>query len=288
MADDSITIVIIVLLGGDALLACLAAVEPLGHKIIVIHPNGQIEGSAETAHCPQNVPSRRRAGAEAATTPIVAFLEDTAVPREGWDRDIARYLAEGTGIAAVGGPVIIGSRLNAKSAALAITEFGRYQPEVWAAEISAKEADILPGVNCAFRRDALLAATSETKRLIDGETYDRLKLVGWRMLALSSMSVEYRHDHNVGAALSTRYFHGCIYGAQNLASASTVERVTSAAKALLLPFILSARAISKVPKGLKAPLSTCVWIVAQQSAWSAGELMGSFRGETTLRLSRWN
>lgn len=288
MADDAITIVIIALLGGDALAACLAAVEPLGHSIIVVHTNGQIEGGLTALDSPQNVPSRRRAGAEAAVTPIVAFLEDTAVPMQGWDRDIAKYLADGTGIAAVGGPVVIGSRLSAKSAALAVTEFGRYQPESWALQIAANDADALPGVNYAFRRDALLAATEETKRLIDGETYDRLKQAGWRMVGLPSMTVEYRHDHHLGAALSTRYFHGCIFAGQQLASASILKRAIGTAKALLLPFILSARAISKVPKGLKAPLSTCAWIVAQQSAWSAGELMGALRGKAALRLSRWN
>lgn len=288
MADDAITIVIVALMGGDALAACRAAVEPFGHSIIVVHADGQVEGGSATPDSPPNVPSRRRAGAEAAVTPIVAFLEDTAVPLQGWDRDIAKYLADGTGIAAVGGPVVIGSRLGAKSAALAVAEFGRYQPESWLLQIDGNDADALPGVNYAFRRDALLAVTEDTKRLIDGETYDLLKQAGWRMVGLPSMTVEYRHNHDLGAALSTRYFHGCIFAGQQLASASITMRAIGIAKALLLPFILSARALSKVPKGLKAPWSTCAWIVAQQSAWSAGEFMGALRGKAALRLSRWN
>lgn len=288
MAADPITIVIVVLLGGDALAACRAAAESLGHTIIIVHQDGRIDNGTPALVGPQNVPSRRRAGAEAALTPIVVFLEDTAVPLQGWDSEIAKYLADGTGIAAVGGPVIIGSRLGAKSAALAVTEFGRYQPEAWALQIGAPDADALPGMNYAFRRDALLAATEKTKRVIDGETYAQLKQAGWRMVGIPSMIVEYRHDHHVGAALSTRYFHGCIYAGQHFASASAVKRAIGAAKALMLPFILSARALSTLPKGLKAPLSTCAWIIAQQSAWSAGEFMGALRGKAVSRLSRWN
>lgn len=288
MANDSITIVIVVLLGGDALAACRAAVEPLGHTIIVVHPDGRIDDGSAAIISPQNVPSRRRAGAEAAITPIVAFLEDTAVPMKGWDSEISKHLADGTGIAAVGGPVVIGSRLDAKSTALAVTEFGRYQPGPWTLQIGANDTDALPGVNYAFRRDALLAATEETKRLVDGETYAQLKQFGWRMVGIPSMIVEYRHNHQVGAAIATRYFHGCIYAGQLYASASVMKRAIGMVKALMLPFILSARALRTVPKGLKDPLSTYTWIIAQQTAWSAGEFMGALRGKAVSRLSRWN
>ena len=71
-----------------------------------------------------------------------------------------------------------------------------------------------------------------------------------------------------GARLKTRFDHGRIYGSSQTRWAST------AAKALLLPAVLTARTLRQPGRGgLSA--STLGWLALQHTAWAAGEFTGA-------------
>lgn len=286
---SDITVVIISLLGGAALARCLAAVTSFGLTSFIVHTDGSVvaAGRLIAPAGARDVPTRRRRGAEAATTPVVAFLEDTVVPSMGWAEQIASTLADGSGVAGVAGPIAIDAHLSSRAAALAVTEFGRYQKSALCFDDGPAEASALPGANFAFRRDCLLAATAATGRLVDQETFGNLQRQGWKLVLQPTMAVTYANPHPEGAALATRYFHGRMYAGQVNMAASPLRRLRSALVAIALPVVLSSRAMRVTPRGLRAPFATRFWIVLQQSAWSIGEFVGAIFGPPASGFERW-
>lgn len=286
---NDITVVIISLLGGEALARCLAAVASFGLASCIVHADGSVvtAGRVIALAGARDVPTRRRRGAEVVSTAVVAFLEDTVVPSTGWAEQIAATLADGSGVAAVSGPVAIDTHLGSRAAALAVTEFGRYQKGALCLGDGPAEATALPGANFAFRRDCLLAATEATGRLVDQETFRNLQRQGWKLVFQPTMAVTYTNPHLEGAALATRFFHGRMYAGQENMRASPLRRLRSALVAIALPVVLSIRALRVTPPNLRAPVATRIWIVLQQSAWSVGEFVGAIFGPPASGFERW-
>jgi hypothetical protein len=83
------------------------------------------------------------------------------------------------------------------------------------------------------------------------------------------MAVTFAHPFPVGARLKTRFDHGRIYGS------SQTRRASTAAKALLLPAVLTARTLRQ-----SGPISvsTLGWLALQHTAWAAGEFTGALVG----------
>ena len=122
----------------------------------------------------------RNAGLEAASSPIVAFVDDDAEPAPTWARKIVRPFAEDERVACVGGtcsPVFDARRPRWLSGRLlqfaGITRFGG------AARESRSSAEYPFGANMAFRRADLLAAGGFPENLgrvgttlLSGEEYE--------------------------------------------------------------------------------------------------------------------
>lgn len=283
-----ITVVIVTLVGGEALERCRAAILSMGHTVLVAHRDGRI-GELDEPIAEPDVPSRRRAAALASGTEIVAFLEDTVVPLPGWSQHIRRHLADGSGVAGVGGPVTINSGLNARTAALATNEFGGFQPVVWTGGTKSwRKTRKLPGANFAYRREQLLSATEASKRVVDSEAIGALRKAGWKFLAEPSMAVEYVFNYNEGARLRTRYAHGKLYAARFYASVGLWKRFVAIIRSPALPILLSWRSVRLMPRDLRAPIRTRIWIVLQQTAWSLGEFAGALRVRSASDFSGWN
>lgn len=287
-ASNELTVVLIPLVGGDALTRLERSVVALGVKYIVVDRFGgcidDVGHVLKTGAGRQAVPVRRRLGAEAANTPFVAFLEDTVIPVETWLDDLRSAFARAD-VAAVGGPVMIAERLPARHRALGLTEYGKYHARFGGSDGSVVT---LPGANFAFRTAPLLAAMSKSlDALIDNEVFDRLISQGYRLVFAPSMAVEYAEPHGEGSRLSTRFNHGRLYASRACRRRGIAFRAIVVLKSFALPFVLTARHLRQAPTVLRTDFAVKAWVLAFNLCWSAGELVGAAAGDAREGLGQW-
>lgn len=267
MADD-LTVIVVVLLGGEALDRCLQAVRPRCAEVLVVRRDGTIiDADGRTAGVADrlDIPAKRRSAVELATTPLVALLEDIVVPDPGWVDAVTATLSH-KGVVACGGPVRMADGLPAQTQALILSEYGRYNERAPPGKV-----DALPGCNFAFRREALREAMRGSEGLVDLPVFGRLNAMG-KLVCAPAMAVTFAHAWPEAARLKTRFDHGRIYGG---GQAGVLRRTATAAKAVLLPPMLTIRTLRS--GGRVAP-SILAALMLQHSAWAAGEFVGAVFG----------
>lgn len=279
---ERLTVVIVAIVGGKALQACIAAVQAQVSNYLVVRADGTVVdagGRVLGASERRSVPFKRKAGVELASTPLIALVEDTVCPREGWADEVEAALDRPRAVAC-GGPVILSPTLPPSARALAISDFGKYNDRLRAGPTAA-----LPGCNFAFRRDAVLDAAS-SDGVVDQIIFQRLRASGGELLWVPGMRVDFSHPDLGGSRLSTRFHHGRIYGGLSRGQ-GIGRRAAAAAKTLLLPMILTARSLRQVSAAERPSLSTWGWLTLQHTAWAAGELTGAVFGISKEGLDRW-
>lgn len=289
-----IDIVIVSLLGGAALAACLQRLAPWhGRCHVVLPARNDIE--PWQARFPQvhflagegqPVPLRRQRGVLAAQGAFVALLEDTTLPEPGWLAAACDAFAHER-IAAVAGPISVAPDLASRYQALACTEYGRYHatlfPRLAVGEASGELQIVsrLPGNHLAYRRALLLDILADgTRGLIEGEVNETLKSRGQWLAYQPRMAACYAAADLHGASLGTRMQHGRLYASQRAAGQGLLGRLVLFAKALLLPAVLSARGLGSMLRAVQ-PASwpgTALWIVLMECAWAWGEALGAVAG----------
>jgi hypothetical protein len=225
-----------------------------------------------------DIPAKRRSAVELATTPLVALIEDTVDPGSGWARAVGDSFGR-KDVVACGGPVIVADDLPPKTRALTLSEYGRYNELQGAGEVSA-----LPGCNFAFRRDALLEAMRGSHGLVDNAVLRRLKESGGSIVWAPGMSVTFARAFPEGARLKTRFDHGRITA--SLTASGPLDRAVTAAKAVLLPAVLTARTLRQASPGDLRSVRTFGWLLLQHTAWAAGEFAGALMGRSK-GVSQW-
>ena len=280
---DKLTAIVVGVTGGDALHRCADAVAAQASTVLLACRDGTISdlggktiGRAE--HC--NIPSKRKRAVELASTPLVALIEDTVTPHAGWAEAIAEALESGTALAC-GGPVAIARGLPSSSRALALAEYGAYNDRRRAGPVTT-----LPGCNFAFRRQPLLKALEGAEGLIDQLTFKSLAELGGEIAWAPEMAVTFCRANAEGARLSTRFRHGRIYASSG-DRRDPVHRAAAAAKALLLPLVLTLRSLRNAAPAERRSMSTLGWLMLQHTAWAAGEGAGAIFGQSAAGLSEW-
>jgi hypothetical protein len=279
VAED-LTIIVIALLGGEALSECVAAAREQSDSVLVVTRDGTVvdeEGRKVGKSERAGIPAKRRAGVELATTPLVALIEDTVIPDRGWAKVVRAAFRKS--IVACGGPVKLANSLPGQTRALALSEYGRYNEHRPAGEMTA-----LPGCNFAFRRHELLEAMRGSPGLADLDTFGRLRDRGGRLAWARDMAVTFAHPYPEGARLRTRFEHGRIYASS---FPGLRRRIANAAKAFLLPAVLTARTAKDVGLAQIGSVSTLGWLILQHAGWAAGELVGATRGPTRQGTDEW-
>lgn len=222
------------------------------------------------------VPLRRQRAIEAATTPLVALVEDTSWPDAGYLSALDAAFADADVVAA-SGPVRIAVDLDARTQALACTEYGRFLPRR-----SAEPVTRLPGNNLAYRRAALLPVlTARATGLIENETHAALQANGGRLAMHPGLGVTYRAADPGGRRLRGRVQHGRLYASGRSASWPFPRRLAFGIAALtLLPFVLCARSLEAMGAGVRPArwIPVGAWICALEGAWAVGEATGYARG----------
>jgi hypothetical protein len=280
---DDLTVIVVALVGGDALARCVEAVKSQARTLLVVQRDGRVtdaSGSVVGGLDRLDIPSKRRRAVELATTEWVALIEDTVIPTPSWANAVSEGLGSGRAVAC-GGPVRISAGLPASTRALALSEYGSFSDRK-----AAGETLTLPGCNFAFRRDALLNAMKGPEGLVDQIVFGKLRKE-CAVLWLPGMSVTYTQAYPEGARLRTRFDHGRIYGSAEAEHAGLAGRIGRAGKAFLLPLVLTLRSLRTATAAERRSLPTLGWLALQHTAWAAGEFAGALAGPSHKGLEHW-
>jgi len=286
--DLDLTLVLIEVAGGAAIASCLDSLMAFGKPCIAILREDQPELRSaypcvhfEALAAP--VPQRRKLGVELAQTKYLALIEDTGRPGAALIRGIERAF-ELSGCAAASGPVAISAALNPRHQALACTEYGRYHasqlfPLPGQGPLVAAR---LPGNFLVYLREPLLKALADFEQgLVEGALNARLGSQGFALVMCPDMTLEYVGGDDWGARLTTRFQHGRLYAGAVAEHKGLVGRLLQGMKSVLLPAVLSLRAIKNMRSipTIRKPLQVAAWICLFELYWSAGELQGSLLGK---------
>lgn len=296
MATYPLSVVVVALIGRDALANCLDrlpldAVECVVVLTKAMRTNSQWERrypSVVFIEAPEKpVPLCRQQGVMVATGDVVGFLEDTSWPHEGWCAAVQSAFTNSQ-TAAAGGPVRIASTLLSRCQALGWSEYGAFAPNrvAQAASTGGRHDRLIrtyrvPGNNMAFRRLELLELLREEGNgLIEGSICVRLLAQARQIVYQPGMLVTLSACDQHNTSLTTRLHHGRIYAASQLKGKGWPARLFYLAKAMLLPIVLTTRAVAAMggSSSLSARLPVLFWLSLMASAWALGEAVGSIRG----------
>ena len=289
-----LSIVIVPLIGEDVLAKCLDRL-PLDEVecIVVLRLAMGTAASWERRYrtvkfldaTDEPVPVRRQFGVETATGDIVALIEDTSWPDEGWCTAV-RAAFEDPETAAAGGAVRIADSLPNRYQALGWSEYGAFAPlplQTCSAG-SQSPATRVPGNNLAFRRaDLIEALRGQNNGLFEGSVCQRLLARGRRVVWQKNMSVTYAACDAHNASLATRLHHGRIYAATRFSDQGWPAKLGHLIKTPFLPVVLTASRVSYVARSgrLMARLPVIFWIFLMESFWALGEAIGALAGVGT-------
>lgn len=221
----------------------------------------------------------RSIGLRQATAPVVALLEDHGTPSPGWCRSMLAA-HRNTKTDAVGGAVENGidKLLNW---AVYYCDFGRYQNPVPTGAV-----EFLSDSNVSYKRDALWSV----KNLWFDAFHETS--VNWQLnrdgkvLRLDPGMVVYqtRRTLRFFPALRERYVWGRSFAGTRAVEISTAMRFIYAAFSFVLPFLLTARIISRGVKKhryLGKLFSALPFIFLLQTIWACGEFVGYITGRAS-------
>ncbi len=293
-AGPPLSIVVIPLIGNDALANCLDRLPLTSMECIVVlreamgavtdweqrYPSVTFLGAVH-----EPVPLRRQCGLRFATGNVVGLIEDTSWPDERWCAAALSAFADPQ-TAAAGGPVRVAAALPSRYQALGSSEYGAFAANrLLRATTGSRDdrpvtASRVPGNNMAFRRVDLIDALDEGIGLFEGPVCARLLAKGRRVVYHPQMMVTYGVCDRHNGALATRLHHGRIYAAAQVRGRAWPSRLAHLAKAPLLPIVLTARAMGSLSgsSSLRARLPILFWLGLMESAWALGEAVGALIG----------
>ena len=283
----SFSIVVIELVGGKVLEACLSALQQFDIEIIAVlrEASPQLQARFDRVRFEirnEPVPLRRKSGVALARSDVVALIEDTTLPGDSFLSGLVSAFKDDNTLAA-SGPVMIGKNLPSRYQALACTEYGRYHSSVVFdhPQPQAKAVERLPGNFICYRRKALASILDESNEgLIEGVINQRLLSAGGSLVMEPLLANTYCAEDPWGGRLATRFHHGLIYAGGQAENKSLFASAVQLLKSLLLPVVLSLRAIHYMSRinEIKHPLKVSLWICLLEMFWSAGEAVGSVSG----------
>jgi hypothetical protein len=233
------------------------------------------------------VPRLWAEGLRATGASLVAFSTSSMVPREGWLDALVERL-DGSGAAAVGGPIVPAAGLNRTDRAVYLLRYVNYLPPLPYA-VSPEP----PGDNALYSRDALVGWAPPTffdsgqeggrcppyeeGGFWEAEVHEALRARGETLAMAEGAAVTYHGGIALGAAVGQRFRHARRYGTLRGARMTGPGRLLRAAGGPLVPVVVGRRII----QGLRArdePLGR--WraafprLAALLAAWAAGEALG--------------
>jgi len=215
---------------------------------------------------------------EASNAPIVAVTEDHCVPAPGWAATLKKAFDEGgPELVAVGGSVVNGVTDSGLDWATYLCEYSFFSPPV-----AQGQSDILPGMNVAYRRNALEAVPRGL--LVSGfwETtvHPLLLRNGGRFLSLNELVMFHKKRFSWGLFASQRFIYSRYFAGLRFGDAALPKRAAASLASLALPPVLLMRAVKAArSKGLgKEMLRASPYLLALYCVWAVGESVGALKG----------
>jgi glycosyltransferase involved in cell wall biosynthesis len=211
---------------------------------------------------------------------IVLVTEDHVVPPRDW---VARLVTALDGaparVAAVGGPVDNAERTRATDWAAFLCEYHGFLPP-----LPGGEAQDVPGMNVAYRRDALLASSPEALAggFWESTVHPRLRAEGRTFLCVPDVVVMHRKRFGFAYFLAQRWHYSRYYAGRRFGPGQLPRRLAYAALAAgaLPPVVLwrVARAVLARPAYRGAFLHGLAPMIPFAVAWGLGETAGYLAG----------
>ena len=229
----------------------------------------------------------RRAGAEAARAPAVAFLEDHCYPEPGWAAALVAAF-EGPW-AAVGYAFRNATPETWASRAAAVSEYGQ-----WLAPLRSGERLMLAGSNVAYRRAALAPFGERLGDLLDVDfnLQHELHAAGERLYVAGDAVVAHEHFHRMRDAMRAGRAYCALLAERRSRDWGPARRI---AYAVLIPVVAPVRRLQALVgalgdvTGLAGRIAANAPLIAVYFVNSAlGEAGGYLRlhGDTARRFTR--
>ena len=213
----------------------------------------------------------RGAGVRASTAPVVATIEDAAVPDPAWARRLLESHAASHG--AIGGTVAKGVPDSAPGWAMYFLDYARYIPPVAAGPTS-----YLSACNVSYKRTALdRVASSWSREMHETDVHWALQRSGETLWIDPGMVVRFRRPLSLGAACAELRAHGRKFARGRGMHTSAVARTLRAATTPLLPLLVlgrTARVASRSPGVAVRWAWSLPAMVPMAMAWAWGEFEG--------------
>lgn len=185
----------------------------------------------------------RAAGVRAASSPVVAFVEDHAFPAPGW----AEALIEAhKGPWAAVGPVM--ANANPRTVVSWANLLIEYAP--WLEPMAAGEAEHLPGHNGSYKRELLLAYGDRLEAMLDAESvlHWDLREKGHRLYLEPKARTFHQNFSAPLACLPLRFHGGRLFAAARARDWPLRRRLFYAAAAPLIPLVRARRVVGELRK----------------------------------------
>lgn len=244
-----------------------------------LHSHRHVEAAVDT------LPPARAAGVEAASAPIVAFVETHSFPEPGWAE--ALIAAHEDGWAAVG-PVMVNDERTRSPVGWAnfYVDYGR-----WAEAQPAGPVEDLPGHNSSYKRDVLLSYGSRLGSMLDADTLLHSDL---RRRGLSLYLEPAARTHHVSPLETIATIAGWFHYSRGFAAARGGEwaawrRLLYVAGAPLIPLVRLRRTLAAVrragharPAWAMLPIML-VALIGSAAGEAAGYALGGAGGTEMTR-----
>ncbi len=220
----------------------------------------------------------RGEAARRASTPVVAYLEDHAVPDRDWAAAVAR--AHEGPWAAVGYAF---TNANPESFGSRVSHIADYGP--WAHPAPHGPLRLLPGNNVAYKREALLSLGDRLNDLlvVDFNVQDELRSQGLGTYLESDAIVAHENFTRVTELYAANYSYTRLMAMKRAATWSRGRRV---AYALLVPVAVPAMKLARLLRSLRGrrrlwgSVAVVLPFVVANYAWSSiGEALGYLGGD---------
>jgi hypothetical protein len=202
--------------------------------------------------------------------PHVAILHAHAPPAPGWGQAMLAHLGEADALCGPVEPRYPASDPRIIGYLVEYVQFHRPK---------APDLDEVPGNNLILRRSML-----GSPEALEREGFSKTPMLAagaLKPLWVDEALVQHDRPFALGAFCTRRFRHGRAYGALQLSTLPGAARAIAILKTPALPFVRTARILrhaGRLPAMRRAAFRHLLAILAAETFWSAGELVGALTG----------
>ena len=224
------------------------------------------------------IPAMRTRALQQARGAYLAVTEDHCVPPRQWLAAIGEAFRNApAGTVAVGGPIENGIHASSLDWATFLCEYSAWPPP-----LPSGRTTVLPGMNVAYRRDAIAAVGHEFLLTGFWETtaHPMLLARGGKLFLSDRMRIVHKKKFSFGLFARQRFLYSRYYAALRFEHRDPARRwLMCVASVALPPLVLVRIGRDALRKGLAPEFFRALpWLVVFATIWAAGEMVGYAAG----------